>query len=127
MDNTGRSSEIFNILNKLGIHISIDDFGVGYSSLSRLTKLPVDMLKIDRGFVQSMIVDASSLNITRAVIDLAHDLNMKVIAEGVETQGQYQILGRMGCQFAQGYFISRPLTIEEAEKFLQNPPVIQTA
>lgn len=122
MDNTGRSAEIFKVLSKLGVHISIDDFGVGYSSLSRLTKLPVDMLKIDRGFVQSMIVDASSLNITRAVIDLAHDLDMQVIAEGVETQGQYQILGRMGCQYAQGFYISRPLTVKEAERFLANPP-----
>ncbi|MBN1378837.1 MAG: EAL domain-containing protein [Gammaproteobacteria bacterium] len=126
MDNTGRSGEIFNILSKLGVHISIDDFGVGYSSLSRLTKLPVDMLKIDRGFVQSMIVDSSSLNITRAVIDLAHDLNMEVIAEGVETQGQYQILGRMGCQYAQGFYISKPMTAEEADVFLSNPPVMQT-
>jgi diguanylate cyclase (GGDEF)-like protein/PAS domain S-box-containing protein len=124
MDNTGRSGEIFNILSELGVHISIDDFGVGFSSLSRLTKLPVDMLKIDRGFVQSMIVDSSSLNITRAVIDLAHDLDMQVIAEGVETQGQYQILGRMGCQFAQGFYISKPLTIEEADQFLANPPTI---
>jgi diguanylate cyclase (GGDEF)-like protein len=125
MDNTGRSSEIFAILNKLGVHISIDDFGVGFSSLSRLTKLPVDMLKIDRGFVQSMVVDSSSLNITRAVIDLAHDLDMQVIAEGVETQGQYQILGRMGCQYAQGYHISRPLTAEEMDQFLSNPPEIE--
>lgn len=124
MDNTGRSSEIFNILSKLGVHISIDDFGVGYSSLSRLTQLPVDILKVDRGFVQSMIADSSSLNITRAVIDLAHDLDMQVIAEGVETQGQYQILGRMGCQFAQGYHISKPLTVDEANQFLSNPPKI---
>ncbi len=122
MDNIGRSGEIFSILSKLGVHISIDDFGVGYSSLSRLTKLPVNMLKIDRGFVQSMIVDSSSLNITRAVIDLAHDLDMAVIAEGVETQGQYQILGRMGCQYAQGFYISKPLTAEEADEFLSNPP-----
>ena len=124
MDNISRSGEIFGILSKLGVHISIDDFGVGYSSLSRLTKLPVDMLKIDRGFVQSMIVDSSSLNITRAVIDLAHDLDMAVIAEGVETKGQYQILARMGCQYAQGFHISKPLTAEEADEFLANPPVM---
>ncbi len=124
MENTSRSAEIFNVLNQLGVHISIDDFGVGYSSLSRLTKLPVDMLKIDRGFVQSMIVDSSSLNITRAVIDLAHDLDMEVIAEGVESQGQFQILGRMGCHYAQGYYISKPLSTEQADIFLSNPPVL---
>ena len=123
MDNTGRSSEIFSILSELGVRISIDDFGVGYSSLSRLTKLPVDILKIDRNFVQSMIVDSSSLNITRAVIDLAHDLDMEVIAEGVESHGQYQILSRMGCQYAQGYYISKPMTAEETERFLASPPV----
>jgi EAL domain-containing protein (putative c-di-GMP-specific phosphodiesterase class I) len=110
------------VLSKLGIHISIDDFGVGYSSLSRLTKLPVDMLKIDRGFVQSMTVDSNSLNVTRAVIDLAHDLDMQVIAEGVETRGQFQILSRMGCQYIQGYYISKPLGEKEAEEFLINPP-----
>ncbi|HEX7028498.1 MAG TPA: EAL domain-containing protein [Gammaproteobacteria bacterium] len=122
MDNTGRSTEIFHVLSQLGVHISIDDFGVGYSSLSRLTKLPVDMLKIDRGFVQSMIVDSSSLNITRAIIDLAHDLDMEVIAEGVETQGQFQILSRMGCHYAQGYYISKPLSTEDVERFLVSPP-----
>lgn len=122
MDNTGRSAEIFHVLSQLGVHISIDDFGVGYSSLSRLTKLPVDMLKIDRGFVQSMIIDSSSLNITRAIIDLAHDLDMEVIAEGVETQGQFQILSRMGCHYAQGYYISKPLSTQEVETFLANPP-----
>jgi diguanylate cyclase (GGDEF)-like protein/PAS domain S-box-containing protein len=122
MDNSNRSSEIFSVLSKLGIHISIDDFGVGYSSLSRLTKLPVDMLKIDRGFVQSMTSDSNSLNVTRAVIDLAHDLDMEVIAEGVETPGQFQILTRMGCQYVQGYYISKPLNAKEAEAFLANPP-----
>jgi EAL domain-containing protein (putative c-di-GMP-specific phosphodiesterase class I) len=122
MDNTSRSAEIFQVLSQLGVHISIDDFGVGYSSLSRLTKLPVDMLKIDRGFVQSMIIDSSSLNITRAIIDLAHDLDMEVIAEGVETQGQFQILSRMGCHYAQGYYISKPLSLEDVEAFLANPP-----
>jgi diguanylate cyclase (GGDEF)-like protein/PAS domain S-box-containing protein len=122
MENSARSAEIFNVLSKLGIHISIDDFGVGYSSLSRLTKLPVDMLKIDRGFVQSMTVDSNSLNVTRAVIDLAHDLDMQVIAEGVETRGQFQILSRMGCQYIQGYYISKPLSENDAEEFLLNPP-----
>ncbi|HEY3487122.1 MAG TPA: EAL domain-containing protein, partial [Gammaproteobacteria bacterium] len=122
MENSARSAEIFNVLSKLGIHISIDDFGVGYSSLSRLTKLPVDMLKIDRGFVQSMTVDSNSLNVTRAVIDLAHDLDMQVIAEGVETRGQFQILSRMGCQYIQGYYISKPLSDKDAEEFLINPP-----
>ncbi|HEX5057091.1 MAG TPA: EAL domain-containing protein [Gammaproteobacteria bacterium] len=125
MENSTRSAEIFNVLSKLGIHISIDDFGVGYSSLSRLTKLPVDMLKIDRGFVQSMTVDSNSLNVTRAVIDLAHDLDMQVIAEGVETRGQFQILSRMGCQYIQGYYISKPLGEKEAEEFLINPPNFQ--
>jgi hypothetical protein len=107
------------------VHISIDDCGGGYSSLSRLTKLPVNMLKIDRGFVQSMMADSTSLNITRAVIDLAHDLNMEVIAEGVESSREYQILGRMGCQYAQGFYISKPLTARQAERFLTNPPELE--
>ena len=125
MDNTQRSAEILGMLNQLGVHISIDDFGVGYSSLSHLTKLPVDILKIDRGFIESMIVDPSSLNITRAIIDLAHDLGMEVIAEGVETQGQLQILGRMGCHYVQGFYISKPLTGKQTASLLANPPRLQ--
>jgi EAL domain-containing protein (putative c-di-GMP-specific phosphodiesterase class I) len=69
-----------------------------------------------------MTVDSNSLNVTRAVIDLAHDLDMQVIAEGVETRGQFQILSRMGCQYIQGYYIAKPLSEKDAEEFLINPP-----
>lgn len=121
MKTTNLSSEIFSVLNQRGMHIIIDDFGVGYSSLNRLIKLPVDTLKIDRSFVSSIIVDSNSLNVTRAIIDLAHNLDMEVIAEGVESEGQFQILGRLGCHYVQGYFISKPMNADDATLFLENP------
>ncbi|MBA3581296.1 MAG: EAL domain-containing protein [Gammaproteobacteria bacterium] len=122
MNASNLSSEIFNVLNQRGMYISIDDFGVGYSSLSRLAQLPIDVLKIDRNFVHSMLTDKSSLNITRAIIDLAHDLEMEVIGEGVEDAKQYQMLARLGCQYIQGYYVSRPVDAIAAEKLLLNPP-----
>lgn len=121
MKTSNLSSEIFSVLNQRGMHIIIDDFGVGYSSLNRLIKLPVDTLKIDRSFVSSIIVDSNSLNVTRAIIDLAHNLDMEVIAEGVESEGQFQILGRLGCHYVQGYFISKPMNADDATLFLENP------
>lgn len=121
MQNSGRSLEMFNILHARGLGISIDDFGVGYSSLSRLKRLPIDALKIDRSFVQHMQNDQASLDIIRAIIDLAYNLKMEVVAEGVETAQQYKLLKRLGCHYAQGYYLSRPLPVEKATEFIQTP------
>ena len=122
MEATNLSNEIFEVLGKRGTNISIDDFGVGYSSLSRLINLPIDTLKVDRSFIEDMLNNANSMNVTIAVIDLAHDLKKKVIAEGVEDIGQYQVLAHLGCEFVQGYLISKPLTCDQATEFLQQPP-----
>ena len=119
MQNSGRSLEMFNILHARGLSISIDDFGVGYSSLSRLKRLPIDTLKIDRSFVQHMQNDQASLDIIRAIIDLAYNLKMEVVAEGVETAQQYKLLKRLGCHYAQGYYLSRPIPAEKATEFIQ--------
>ena len=121
MQNSGRSLEMFNILHARGLSISIDDFGVGYSSLSRLKRLPIDTLKIDRSFVQHMQNDQASLDIIRAIIDLAYNLKMEVVAEGVETAQQYKLLKRLGCHYAQGYYLSRPIPAEKATEFIKKP------
>ena len=92
------------------MHISIDDFGSGYSSLAYLRKLPATELKIDRGFVLDLEHSEEARTIAEAVVNLAQALNMKVVAEGVETDGQYQILRRLGCDQVQGFLFAKPMT-----------------
>lgn len=105
-------------LRARNIQLSIDDFGQGYSSLSYLHRFPVNTLKIDRTFVDQMISGGQNLEIIRTIIILAHALNMDVVAEGVETQQQVVMLKQLGCEFAQGYFFSRPLTATAAEQII---------
>jgi len=92
----------------LGVRLSIDDFGTGYSSLSRLQRLPVDSLKIDRSFISGMLCDKEAREIVHIIIMLAHNLGLKVVAEGVETEEQAKELTSLGCELAQGYFFARP-------------------
>jgi len=99
-------------LNELGVALSVDDFGTGFSSLANLRQMPIDELKIDRSFVSPMLRGESDLIIVRSTINLGHDLGLRVIAEGVEDQETMARLGRLGCDLAQGYFVSRPLPAE---------------
>ena len=101
-----------------GVGISIDDFGMGYSSLSYLKRLPADALKIDKSFVKSFGEDAEDTAIVRMVIDVGHTLGLRVVAEGVETWTQAALLTETGCDMAQGYHFARPLPAEEVEDFL---------
>ncbi len=105
----GESITKLNALKSLGISLALDDFGTGYSSLSYLRHLPVDSLKIDRSFVVDMVENTHSQAIVTAIIGLAHGLNLHVVAEGVETEAQYQLLQQLGCDTIQGYYISRPI------------------
>ena len=98
--------------------ISIDDFGVGYSSLSYLKRLPADVLKIDRSFVRGLGEEVEDTAIVRMIVDLAHTLGMEVVAEGVETEDQAALLAEMGCDMAQGYHFSRPLPHADVPGFL---------
>ncbi|MCO6411139.1 MAG: EAL domain-containing protein [Thiogranum sp.] len=107
-------------LDNMGIQLSVDDFGTGYSSLSYLKRLPVKQLKIDRSFVTDMMQDQDNAMIVHSTIDLAHNLGLRTVAEGVESADVLDALQRMGCDIAQGYMISRPLPPEELLNFLHS-------
>ena len=106
-------------LKKLGFKLSIDDFGTGYSSLSYLVRFPLDVLKIDRSFIQHICSLADKQAIVDAIIQMAHRLQMKVVAEGVESGQQVEMLRKMGCDYIQGYYYSKPLPLEELVEFIQ--------
>lgn len=118
MTNTHTNIEKLNILRDLGIKISIDDFGTGYSSLSYLKNLPVSKLKIDKSFINDIPQDKDDVAIVKAIISLAKNLNLDIIAEGVETQEQKEFVEQNGCFEIQGYFYSKPLPKDEIEKFM---------
>ena len=99
-------------LKKLGVRISIDDFGTGYSSLAYLKRLPADILKIDKSFVAGLGEDVEDTAIMQMVIDLAHTFGMEVVAEGIESEEQVELLKGMGCDLAQGYHFAKPLPPE---------------
>ena len=107
------SIKILTTLSNLGISIAIDDFGTGYSSLSYLADLPIDVLKIDRRFVEGIGINPQQEVVVQVIIDLAKRLSLKVIAEGVETQAQAEFLAENGCDYGQGYFYSKPLPAHE--------------
>jgi EAL domain-containing protein (putative c-di-GMP-specific phosphodiesterase class I) len=108
-----RAMNILNRLDEMGVSLSIDDFGTGHSSLSYLKRLPVDEIKIDRSFVMEMEESDSDAKIVHATIDLSHNLGLKVVAEGVETVTALKMLKSLNCDYAQGYYLSRPVPAAE--------------
>lgn len=118
MESPEKSIAVMQILKAMGVRLSIDDFGTGYSNLNYLKRFPVDQLKIDRSFVRDVTTDADDLAIAKAVIALARALHLEVLAEGVEEQGQYDVMKENGCDTVQGYYFSMPLPVDECSRFL---------
>ena len=113
-----------NLLREAGIRISIDDYGAGLSSLAYLKQIPAHELKIDKSFVISLSANSSDALLIKSTIDLAHSLNMKVVAEGVETEAVLRLLSALGADTAQGYFLARPAGLEDILTFLDNAPEV---
>jgi EAL domain-containing protein (putative c-di-GMP-specific phosphodiesterase class I) len=109
-------------LRSMGVRISLDDFGTGYSSLSYLKRLPADAIKIDKSFVRGLGEDVEDTAIVGMVVELAHTFGMEAIAEGVETEAQAELLREMGCDFAQGFHISKPLLPDDVSRLLADNP-----
>jgi PAS domain S-box-containing protein len=118
MGDAEKSGHVLAQLKALGVRLSIDDFGTGYSSLSRLRRIPVDTLKIDRAFIMHMDTDLESREIVRVIIMLAHNLGLKVVAEGTETAEHIKLLKQLNCEMSQGYFFSRPADDQAMLKLL---------
>ena len=107
------------LLRIAGVRFSLDDFGTGYSSLSQLSRLPLDELKIDRSFIVRAHERRDDVTIIMSTIELAHNMGLKVVAEGVETQEAWNLLRRLGCDLVQGYLVSRPLSVADTVAFLK--------
>ena len=122
MRDTNIAREVISALKQQGIGFSIDDFGTGYSSLSYLKHFPIDRLKIDKSFVKSIDENPQDLAICRTIITLAHSLNLKVVAEGIETEAQLHRLLELGCDYGQGYYFARPMPLEQTEQCLRERP-----
>ncbi len=118
MSDAERSNQVLAQLKSLGVRLSIDDFGTGYSSLSRLRRIPVDTIKIDRAFISNMDSDPESREIVRIIIMLVHNLGLKVVAEGAETEQHITLLKELNCELAQGYVYSRPADHKAMSKLL---------
>jgi EAL domain-containing protein (putative c-di-GMP-specific phosphodiesterase class I) len=118
VDHNEITASAFSNLQELGVQIQIDDFGIGYSSLGYLSSFPINALKIDQSFIEKIVEDNSQRDIVQAIISLTERLNVKVIAEGVETYDQLNELRQLGCQLGQGYLLSTPMNIHDCEELL---------
>ena len=113
-----RAAQVLAQLDAAGIRVSLDDFGMGQTSLGYLSSLPVHELKIDKSFVSDMVENRSHAAIVRSIVDLGHNLALTVVGEGVESAGVFESLRESGCDLAQGYLLARPMPIEELTGFL---------
>ncbi|MGK7944513.1 MAG: putative bifunctional diguanylate cyclase/phosphodiesterase [Microcystaceae cyanobacterium] len=118
LEDTPTSTGLIQQLHKMGIRLSLDDFGTGYSSLSCLKKLPFNVLKIDQSFMADIPHDPDGVSIVKTIITMAHSLNLKAIAEGIETREQAEFLRECGCDYGQGYYFSQPMLAEQFTEFL---------
>lgn len=118
MDDPVRAESTLLKLSQMGIKMAIDDFGTGYSSLAYLKRLPVQELKIDKSFVLNMEKNENDATIVKSTIDLGHNLNLKVVAEGIETLAAWQLLEKMGCDYGQGYYMGKPMPVKDYPAWL---------
>ncbi|HNO76146.1 MAG TPA: EAL domain-containing protein [Nitrosomonas mobilis] len=121
VNNIPLAREVLGKIKKLGVVIALDDFGTGYSSLSLLRDLPIDTLKIDKSFIRALGQNSHDFMITQAIIGLGENLNLEIIAEGVETKRQMQILLDHHCDLQQGYYFSRPVPYTTLLKWMHSP------
>jgi diguanylate cyclase (GGDEF)-like protein len=119
LDNSIETADILRHLDRSGVRLSVDDFGTGYSALSYLKSYPFDTLKIDKSFVQDVLNESDDASLVRAIINMAHSLGLKVVAEGVEEEAQTHFLRDEGCDYAQGYFYSRPMPEQQFTQWLE--------
>jgi EAL domain-containing protein (putative c-di-GMP-specific phosphodiesterase class I) len=131
MEDPAHAQKVLDRLAELGVKLSIDDYGTGYSSLSYIMKLPVQELKIDQSFISRMATDAEISTIVRSTIDLGHNLGLQVVAEGVEDAAVWDMLKALGCDDAQGYFMSKPLQPQALVTWIRDhsglPPTLTAA
>jgi EAL domain-containing protein (putative c-di-GMP-specific phosphodiesterase class I) len=113
MTDPDRTIRVLHELHEAGLRLAIDDFGTGYSSLSRLKQMPADILKIDRSFVRDVPGDPHVASMVKAIIQMAHGLDMTPLAEGIETEDQWRFLAENGCSLGQGYYFSRPVPADD--------------
>jgi diguanylate cyclase (GGDEF)-like protein/PAS domain S-box-containing protein len=127
MSDPDRALAILGRFHDLGIPLCMDDFGTGYSSLSYLGRFPFDVLKIDKSFVRDLAPDSGRARLVRGIVNLAHDLGLDVVGEGVETAEEQAILTGLGCDYAQGYLFARPLPADDAESWVRRAAAVGTA
>jgi diguanylate cyclase (GGDEF)-like protein len=127
MTDPARTMSVLLALRQMGVRLSVDDFGTGYSSLSYLKRLPVHEVKIDKSFVTHLVTDADDATIVRSIIDLAANLSLEVVAEGVEDQAAWDRLAELGCRFAQGWHLGRPMPIADLLRWLADHDAARAA
>ena len=115
-DNADHVIEVIEGLRKKGYEIEMDDFGSGYSSLNMLSSMPIDVLKMDKAFIQNIEHEEKDIQLVKLILDIAKNLNVPVVAEGVETKSQLELLRKLGCRLVQGYYFSRPLPAADFER-----------
>jgi diguanylate cyclase (GGDEF)-like protein/PAS domain S-box-containing protein len=118
MQNIRQAGPILQSLQEIGIKVSIDDFGTGYSSLSVLNKVPIDLVKIDKSFISEILTNPNTASLVKTMIQMAENLNFKLVAEGIETEQQLEFLIQNGCKYGQGYYFSPPLPAEDAKNLI---------
>jgi EAL domain-containing protein (putative c-di-GMP-specific phosphodiesterase class I) len=119
MSDSTRSLGLLEELRRLGVQLSVDDFGTGYSSLTYLRRFPVTEVKIDRSFVMRMAIDSEDAVIVKSIIDLAHNLRLQVVAEGIEDRATWTMLEQQGCDLGQGYYLARPMPTQDFATWLR--------